>query len=119
MGMTVAQARCLILIREGYISFEEAFDNNVLFGVYSQTKIIDSPVKVENACAYIDKLYLEFLRNRHSQDHLRFIKKYVTEDSPPTCILTREQAHLDLQEVYGGESDTDDEGYESDLVMSS
>ncbi len=35
----------------------------------------------------------------------------------PECVLTRKQAHQDMQYTYGGESDTDGEGYESDLSM--
>jgi hypothetical protein len=118
LGMSVSQARCLIMVEAGFISLKEAFKNNVLFGVYSQTGILDNPTKVAEACQRIDSLYILFLQNQHSEDHMKFFKKYI-DKSAHQCVLTRKQARLDLRQIYGGEGDTDDEtGYDSDLSMS-
>lgn len=114
LGMAVSQARCLILIREGKIRFKDAFKKDAEFGVYSQTDIYNNPDKVKVACKRIDKLYMEHLQSINAPEYEAFLQKYMT---PPTCVLTREQAHQDLKQVYGGDSDTDDEGYDSDLSM--
>lgn len=119
LGMCVSQARCLIMVRAEFMSFEEVFKNNVLFGVYSQTEILKHPEKVAKSCKRIDQLYLAYLQRVHSRDHFSFLKKHI-DGMPRSCVLTREQAHLDMQEVYGGKSDTEDSdnGYESDFSMS-
>lgn len=44
LGMSVSQARCLILLKEGVLSFKDAFINNPIFGVYSNT--ITLPTKI-------------------------------------------------------------------------
>jgi hypothetical protein len=115
IGMTVAQARSLIMLEAGFLSFEDVFRNNVIFGVYSKTNIINYPVKVLDACQKIDELYTEYLKTKHQDDYLKFFKKKVAEKSERVCVLTRHQAREDLQYVYGGESDTDHQGYQSNL----
>lgn len=117
LGMSVSQARCLIMIEAGFLRFGEAFNNDFLFGVYSQTDMINNYLKVDEACRRIDKLYVFYLQNKKSQDHVKFLKKHIDNDDERICILTRKQAHEDLKAVYGGDSDTDDEGYDSDLSM--
>jgi hypothetical protein len=114
LGMSVAQARCLIMLEAGYISMKEAFKNNTLFGVYSQTGIMQDPEKVAKACKHIDMLYIAYLQTKRSREYLTFFKKHIRSTTLST-LLTREQAHRDLQYVYGGDSDTDDEAYETDL----
>ncbi|MFA6038332.1 MAG: hypothetical protein WC748_09475 [Legionellales bacterium] len=115
LGMSVSHARCLIMIEAGFISFTEAFKNDVLFGIYSQTGIVQKPEKVAKACTRIDELYLVYLQHKNPTEHFAFLKKYQSETR--ACILTRKQAHQDLRYVHGGESDADDEGYDSDLSM--
>lgn len=120
LGITVAQARCIIMIRDGFISFKEAFESDesqALFSIYSHKNIIDYPSCVEKSCKYIDDLYLKYLQTQHVGDHMHFFKKHIEEKVPPVCVLTREQAHRDLKEVYGGGSDTDDDGYDTDLSI--
>lgn len=116
LGMAVAQARCLIMMEAGFIDIEEAFKNNTLFGIYSQTEIINRPEKVAAACKHIDTLYMAYLDKKHPKDHFSFLKRHVAAgDATPIRILTRKQAHEDLKQVHGGDSDTDDEGYDTDL----
>ncbi|CAM4433941.1 MAG: hypothetical protein LEGION0398_MBIBDBAK_01363 [Legionellaceae bacterium] len=115
LGMSVSQARCLILLEAGCLTLEDAFKNNVLFGVYSKTDINNSPEKLASACEYIDTLYLEYLKIQKHKEYLPFFRKNI--EALPTLVLTRKQAHEDLKTVYGGESDTDGEGYDSDLLL--
>lgn len=118
IGMTVAQARCLIMVKEGYISFKEVFKNAALFSVYSHTGLTgDGIEEVAESCKHIDELYTAYLQTKNSKDYLLFFKKHIKKDYKPPYILTRKQAHEDLKSVYGGDSDTDGEGYDSDLSL--
>ncbi|CAM4430883.1 MAG: hypothetical protein LEGION0398_MBIBDBAK_01348 [Legionellaceae bacterium] len=103
-------------MEKGYLSLVDVFKNNVLFGVYSKTEINNYPKKMADACEYIDDLYLEYLKTKNTHEYLSFFKRNIKESH--TLILTRKQAHEDLKYVYGGESDTDGEGYDSDLSLS-
>ncbi len=118
LGMTVAQARALILIKEGYLSLKEVFKNEVFFGVYSQKELLDHPERVKDACEHIEEMYTAYLKTKYASQYLTFFKGTLKEGGTPECVLTREQAHQDLKAVYGGESDTENEGYESDLSFS-
>jgi hypothetical protein len=121
LGMSVAQARCLIMMKAGFLSLKEVFKNNVLFGVYSQTNIVCNPENVSKACRRIDELYMHYLQMQPAnvQSSIGFFKKHIDNASKPSCVLTREQAHQDMLQVYGGEDkdESDGEGYVSDLSM--
>lgn len=118
LGMSVAYARCLILIREGFITFQDAFKNSAIFSIYSHKDLLDSPSNIEASAKYIDRLYLVYLQQKHKTDTMSFFRRHVEKEKMPECVLTRKQAREDLQQVYGGESDSDGEGYESDLDFS-
>jgi len=53
----------------------------------------------------------------HPKEHLTFTKKYIKDVQKRVCVATRKQAHADLKYAYGGESDSDGEGYGSDLEI--
>jgi len=115
LGMSVAQARALMMLEAGFLTFEEVFKNDVLFGVYSQTGIINSPQKVADACKNIEELYTSFILIQCQNDAMRFFKSQITAQEKRSFVLTRKQAHADLKYVYGGDTDSDGEGYDSDL----
>ena len=118
LGMSVSQARCLILLEAGYLRLKDAFKNNVLFGVYSQTGIVTKPENVAASCDYIDSFYMAYLQSKRAEDYLPFFRNNIKIKDKLTLVLTRKQAHEDLKYVYGGNSDTDGEGYDSDLSLS-
>lgn len=115
LGMSVAQARALRMLETGFLRLDDVFKNNVLFGTYSQTKIVDYPGKVANACLRIDELYTAFILQRYPHDSMRFFKSQIESQTKRTVVLTRQQAREDLQYAYGGETDSDGEGYDTDL----
>jgi hypothetical protein len=118
LGLSVSQARCLILLKEGMICFKDVFSKNPPMGVYSSSNLISDEGRnaVVAACQRIDDLYLTYLqKNKYSTDYAAFIKKYA--DQPARKCLLR-TAHQDLKTVYGGDSDTDGEGYNSDMSLS-
>ena len=117
LGMSVAQARALKMLEAGFLSLDEIFKNDVLFGVYSQTGILNSPEKVANACQRIDELYTSFILNQNQNDSMRFFKSQIKGQEKRTPVLTRQQAREDLHYVYGGETDSDGDGYDTDLGM--
>ena len=118
LGLSVSQARCLILLKEGMICFKDVLSKNPPMGVYSSSNLISDEGRdaVVAACQRIDDLYLTYLqKNKYSADYAAFITKYANQPSRK-CIL--KTAHQDLQAVYGGDSDTDGEGYNSDMSLS-
>lgn len=124
LGMIVAQARCFIMLEAGFISLKEAFATGALFGVYTAKNLIKDSRSLARPCEAINALYLTYLQSKNNADYMRFFKKVLVEcdkekstQKSRTLVLTRKQAHEDLKYVYGGDSDTDGEGYESDLEM--
>jgi hypothetical protein len=119
LGMTVSLARCLIMIEAGYLSFADTFEKASVFSVYSNINILLSEYKrLMKSCKKIDALYFFYLLSQRPSDQLAFFKRRVTSNSLFTCVLTRKQAHSGLKYVYGSDTDSDDEGYESDLFES-
>jgi hypothetical protein len=119
-GMALAQARCLRLIEAGFIRFKEAFqrtDNGraPVFGIYSGKGLVWDPDQMKKACEYIDKRYVHHLNQQNLVDHLKFFKANITDEID--TVLTRQQGHKDMLAVHGGDSDTDDDGYETELSM--
>ena len=117
IGMSVSFARCLIMIEAGFIRFDDALKNNALFSVYSYTGLVSDISKVGVSAKYIDKMYMAYLQQQNSTDAMSFFRKHIEKDKPPTAILSRSRAHEDLLYAYGGESDSDGEGYETDLSI--
>ena len=115
LGMAVSQARCLIMLEAGFLTFEEIFKKDNLFGIYSQSDIVRQPGKVAEACKSIDILYLNYLQMKNPKDHFSFLKRHIHEQVSRTRSLTRKQAHDDLSRVYSGyNSEPEDPGYKTD-----
>jgi hypothetical protein len=118
-GASIAQARCLIMIEAGFISFSEAFKNKVLFGVYSEKDLIGNSSQVTEVCKNIEELYIEYLQYKDTNpDRVRLFKTNITQTSVAQQALTRKQAREDMRYIYGGESDTDGDGYDTEVSLS-
>ncbi len=89
LGMTVSQARCLILLRDGHLSFDDVFKNNAKYGVYSTTGMINN------------------IKTNEKRKQLELIDDLYREKYPLGDPDTQKQAYLDLKTVYGGDSDSD------------
>lgn len=115
-GMSVTQARCLLMLAKGQISLEDAFKTKytgvghsgndeydpATFGVYSGTRLTTpgNGYKITEPTNVINRAYsASFFKN----------------SPPPNVILTREQAHQDLRAVYDDGNCTAGEEYGSDL----
>jgi tetratricopeptide (TPR) repeat protein len=111
-GLAVVQARCLILLREGYLTFKDVFKRKAEFGVFSQVDLLGNFGEVEAAIEKIEKLYMEHIKLARHKEYATFFAKNPNHE----MVLTRKQARADLCEVYGGaESDSEDDGYETDM----
>jgi len=74
---------------------------------------------INESCQRIDALYLLYLQVKYQSDHVRFFKAQLPSDKTDrTPVITREQAHKDLREVYEGDSESESDAYESDLEFS-
>lgn len=96
------------------LTFKQVFQGSH-FGAYSHKNMIGNFNQLAESCKRIDDLYLTYLKNKNPKDCVSFFKKPITDNSVRTCLLTKERAHKDLQYVYGGESDTEDEDYGTEL----
>ena len=111
----------MILLKEGVLRFVDVFKNCAKYGVYSQYKLVDYPSDVANACKEIDILYKKYLCRGVNMTSTFFKKtdQAEVEVSNPYVVLSRKQGRADLSYVYGGEGDSDGEGYDSDISFSS
>jgi hypothetical protein len=111
-GLAVAQARSLILLREGYLTFKDVFKREAEFGVFSQVSLLKYFYKVEDAVKKIEKIYMEHVKALKYKEYATFFARYPNHE----MVLTRQQARADLREVYGGAESDSDDGYESDIA---
>lgn len=117
IGMSTAQAKALILVKEGWLTLADLFTGSD-FSVYSHAKLIDAPNTLLESCKQIESLYAEFMFRSYAPEVATFFKKNILSKEDRTVVLTRQQARKALQIVYGGEADSDGEGYDSDLEFS-
>lgn len=115
-GLTVSQARCILLMTEGLLRFEDAFKNDGVFSIYSNRGLLYNPNTLAQACQRVDDLFIQFLQIKHPLEHSNVMKQAIASRQKLTIIATRKQARADLKAVYGGDSDSDNEAdYNSDL----
>jgi hypothetical protein len=113
LPLALPQARVLKLIVAGYLSIREVFAKDAPYGIFTGTDIgrnIDElQEKIIRINVLYDKAILEYDEGYRAQ-HIQFFKDHPTAKLLPTydCL------HGELKEIYGGDSDTDGEGYESD-----
>lgn len=120
-GLSVLHARCLLLIEKGFLRLAEVFKNDGFFSVYSNRAMINNTEKLLAASEIIDALYAEYLKVLHVQDSLKISCFELKNKEKISIVETRKQAHKDLQVVYGGadDSENEDDGYNSELEFPS
>ncbi len=106
------QARAMRLLCEGYLRMNDFFDKNAPYGVFTGIQLINSAKETQEKIMNIHRLYEKWLERHEDAASMAFFKKYNHPDSQ--VIATRQQHRKELQYLYGGESDTDGEGYDSD-----
>jgi hypothetical protein len=122
LPLATAQARALLLLQEGIIRMRDVFgkqgqytSNDGKYAVFTASNAVtqeaiekDLKPKINS----INNLYMQHIVSKKlsSQGQLDFFK----EHSIDTCVSAREELHQTLCEVFGGDGDTDGEGYDSD-----
>lgn len=115
LAFTVSMARALILLREGYLRLEELFSPNAQYGIFVLTGLYSMMKKhVRPRINAIDRMYNEYIIDASEEARRRRIR-CSRHPAQFFFVASRQQMRRDLQEVYGGDSDTDGEGYDSDV----
>lgn len=109
LPLATAQARALELIIKGHLNFREVFSQNAPYGVFTDEDIGDHPNALRQKVVLINKKYeTSLLQILHSYQQF----KQANQDGK--ILSSRKGLRLELQKTFGGESDTDGEGYDSD-----
>lgn len=113
LPLATAQARALQLIVKGYLTIGEVFSQDAQYGVFTGSNIGENPNKLREKIILINRLYDKAMLEMHTDNaaqSVQFFKKHPDGKTLPT----RKELHQELRDTFGGESDTDGEGYESD-----
>lgn len=115
-GLAVAQARCILLISEGFIRFADAFQNDAKYSVYSNTRLLYDPDTLSQACQNIDELFLKYLQMKYPVEYETVLSQITASGKKCAIVPNRLIDRNTLKNVYGGDSDSEDEAdYNSDL----
>ncbi len=115
LPFATAQIRAIKLIAHGHLSMKEVFDQHALYGVFTGKEIGKKIEEVREKIKRINHLYTEvFLKisQKYFHKHIEFFKSHENGQ----LVTTRKELHRELKEAYGGDSDTDEEGYDSDTA---
>lgn len=93
---------------------QDVFSQDAPFGVFTGTNIGENIARVRGKIKEIDRLYIEFCLKPtvETSKQVTFFRTHKKGE----FVTTRQQLHADLREGYGGDSDTDGEGYDSDTA---
>jgi hypothetical protein len=111
-----AQFRAVKLIAMGHLRMRDVFAQYAPYGVFTGKEIGKNIESVREKMKAINRLYIEACLKQKSDQfskHIAFFKDHKKGE----FITTRQQLHADLREGYGGESDTDGEGYDSETAI--
>jgi hypothetical protein len=111
LPLATAQARALKLIIAGHLTIREVFNQYAPYGVFTGKELGKFTDALRNKVIKINALYNKLiLEPNNLSAYIRHFKQ-----NPNSQILpTRHTLHQELLDTYGGASDTDGEGYESD-----
>lgn len=118
LPLAVAQLRAVRLISEGYLHIGDVFGADSSYGVFTGTNIKGENFNVlKQKVERINKFYTDLIllgKEDNRSKHFLF-----TQEHPKaTPVSTRQELHEELVDVFGGDSDTDGEGYDSDIAES-
>ncbi|CAF0901806.1 unnamed protein product [Didymodactylos carnosus] len=112
LPLATVQARALQLMKNGYLKIEEVFSENAPYGVFTGKEIGKNMDNLREKIIRINDLYHKAILEQRSSNRFPYIELWKTHSSVKT-LATRKELHRELRETFGGESDTDGEGYES------
>lgn len=112
-----AQSRAVRLIEAGHLKMVDVFSQFAPYGVFTDKNIgkDENIAKVKEKVRNITLLYQELILKPsvlRSAKYVRFFKDHNNGE----LLSTRGRLHNELEETYGGASDTDGEGYDSETA---
>jgi hypothetical protein len=113
LPLAIPQARAIKLIVLGYLSIEEVFAPDAPYGIFTGTNLGINIDKVRDKIVRITQLYEKAVLEHHKENAVKHIKFFMEHPSVK-YVSTRLRLHQELKKTYGGDDDTDGEGYESD-----
>lgn len=110
LPVSLVQARAVRLIAEGHLSLIDVFSLNAPYGVVTGENVYKDHDNVIIKMNRINRLYVEkILKPKLSAHSPAFLAAHPAREVISSCKMLRQE----LQETYGGENDTDGEGYSS------
>jgi hypothetical protein len=106
---SIITARAVKLIEAGHLTLHDVFSYDAPCGVVTGKLLFKNHDKVQLKINHINRLYNELIY-KPSYPELTI---YFAEHPKADIIASRKQLRKELQETYGGNSDTDGEGYSS------
>lgn len=118
--LAICQLRAVKLVSEGYLSLSDVFNQDSPYGVFTGTNIKGSYIyELWEKVDRLNKLYMEKILLQKDDNQVQvtqykqsfFGSNYPHESYP---ISTRAEIHEELKQFFGGDSDSDGEGYDSE-----
>lgn len=113
LPLVSANARALQLLVRGHLKMCDVFSQDAPYGVFTAKEIGSNIDALKTKIDIINKKYEKQLLNTYSA-HADNYFTFMHHHPQSKVIPTRQQFRKELQEVYGGESDSDGEGYDTD-----
>jgi len=113
LPLATAQSRALQLIKNGHLTIKEVFSQHAAYGVFTGQNIGNDMAELREKIVRINMLYNKAILEQRPNNFLPYIQFWKEHNSANTLPSRKELRH-ELQETFGGESDTDGEDYESD-----
>lgn len=111
--LATLQLRAVRLIAGGYLQIKDVFGQNSEHGVFTGEDIGSDIPKLLEKMQRINALYVKkFILSKGGDLALKFMQEHPKANP----VETRALLHEELVENFGGESDTDDGGYDSDTA---
>ncbi len=113
LPMASAQARALKLLVRGHITMADVFAQDAPYGVFTGKELGSDVNAVKEKIDRINDKYEHQIMNiavNHADNYYAFMHHHPNANTLPT----RQILHDELIDVYGGESDSDGEGYDTD-----
>jgi hypothetical protein len=106
----IITARAVKLITAGHLTLQDVFAPDAPYGVVTGTLLYNNHEKVKLKINRVNRLYNELI---YKSNYYQQLSSYFELHPKASIIASRQQLRHELQETYGGNSDTDGEGYSS------
>jgi tetratricopeptide (TPR) repeat protein len=113
----IAQTRAVKLISEGFLTVKDVFSQDAPYGIFTGKNIEKNIGAAVEKINRINRLYEEYMLAQESQNFQPYYL-FKRDHANGRLVTSRSQLHHELVDMYGGEEDSDGEGYDSDTAES-